>query len=84
MHGYFKTMIKKAYFGEFITAEGTRNGCSFIYFNRNQAKKKMLKIARGNCLEGSTCDYTVKDDFGQVFVHGKVSKRNGKYSYSII
>lgn len=71
----------KVYHGRFITAEGTMNSSNFNFFSKEKAKKDMLEIARGNCQEGSSCEYFVEDDSSKTLFHGKVSKRNGKYSY---
>jgi hypothetical protein len=73
--------MAKAFFGRFITSDGTRNGSDFIFFNAQKAKAEMIEIARGNCQESGSCEYYVTDDFSQIFYHGKVIKHNGKYSY---
>ena len=74
-------MIKKVYFSYFLTSEGTYNSNSFVYSNRKTAKRDIIEMARGNCLEGSTCEYIVKDEHEHAIIHGYVSKNNGKYSY---
>lgn len=74
-------MIKKIYFGCFLTSEGTHNSNLFAYSNRKKAKSETIEIARGNCLEGSTCEYIVEDEHEHVIIRGYVSKNKGKYSY---
>lgn len=73
--------IKKAFHGDYITAEGSRNGSSFIFFSKTEAIKEMREIARGNCLEGSSCKFRVYDDFGQTFVSSRIYNNGGKYYY---
>lgn len=66
--------MKKTYYGNYMTAEGTHVRPSYKDTNKAKLARDMRAVAKGSCLAGSTATWAIADENGNVILSGVIRK----------
>lgn len=69
--------------GTWLTQEGTGPSQAYNFPSFAQAKREIFEIAKGNCLNGSTCRVKILQD-GITVYEAIITNKNGRYHTAIL